>query len=215
MSTQNENVARFARAMFNETFSVIFKHCVKDIVTLDTENLYFDHVDDWKETALGVDHSFNLNSVRDLTQRETPLVLLQKNWDRNKFDHFVNLMQKNVLEKPPSTLKMTNTVFVCLTIIPDSSGKTLFLDDFFQGFLEQDYPQNLMDVLILNSTSMPEEIFSKTSYYRSQCLKINEKVSRWNSNQFCNLFYFWILIHIFNNSQFVQFLPKIKKRHFR
>ena len=168
-------------------------HSIKNYVTLDTERFYFDNVDEWKENAIGVDNSFNINSVRDLTQRDTPLVLMQANDNRhrNKYDHFVNLMQKNVLEQlpsTPSTQEMTSTVFVCLTILPDFDGQTLFLEEFLQGFLKQDYPQNLMDVLILSPTSMPEQLLSKTSHYRSQCLKITEKgLPTIQFNRFWNL----------------------------
>ena len=142
----NENWVEYGVNILGSREALVTLNSLKDY-TIDSEKIYFDNVDEWKENSIGLDYSFNLNSVRDLTKRDTPLVLMQKPLGRNKFDHFVNLMQKNTLEKIPKK-NLESKVLVCLEI-----RKTLFFQEFLNGFLNQDYPRSLIDLLIL---SVPE-----------------------------------------------------------
>ena len=73
------------------------------------------------------------------------------NCTKTKFDHFINLMSE---QKTNVDEVKHEDLFVCIAIL----NNTLFLKEFLEGFLNQHYPQELMDILVLSSEKYKSEI---------------------------------------------------------
>ena len=108
-----------------------------------------------------------VSSIKDYTKNDISVVLVQEiNANLDKFDHFMNLL----LEPPAKKVKTSSNldplpeVFFCISI----PNKTLFLEEFYHGLLNQDYPKNKLNLHITaknkGQVKTARQFFSGTNY---------------------------------------------------
>ena len=118
-------------------------------------------------TFIPVEVVSKVSSIKDYTKNDISIVLIQEtNAKLDKFDHFMNLLlgppAKKV--KTSSNLDSLPEVFFCISI----PNKTLFLEEFYYGLLNQDYPKNKLNLHITaknkGQVKTARQFFSGTDY---------------------------------------------------
>jgi hypothetical protein len=118
-------------------------------------------------TFIPVEVGSTVSSIKDYTKNDISIVLIQEtNAKLDKFDYFMNLL----LEPPAKKAKTSSNldpqpeVFFCISI----PNKTLFLDEFYYGLLNQDYPKNKLNLHITaknkGQVKTARQFFSGTDY---------------------------------------------------
>ena len=79
-----------------------------------------------------------------------------------KFNYLMNLL--NVQEINHNLLKSTHlpNIFVCLNI----SMEPLFIEEFIEGFLAQEYPANLLDILVISNNNLAFDGLNNSKKFR-------------------------------------------------